>query len=295
VNSFDEITGFIEYLGDAIIITNDESHIVYSNKACLKLFSYKKQDMLKMTLDQLMSNAIPNHNLMVKKFIQSGSKARAMMTRDAMPCIKANGEKFTAHISIASVSIDGQPFGVATIQDFSSIQAEIEQLESNSNQDILTNLYNRRYLEKVIQADSRLMQTWHHIGVIYIDLNKFKPINDTYGHGVGDAVISTVSKRIKNTVRFDDLCFRVGGDEFLIFANMNGVNNPKEVILTLANKIRLEVSKPIKTEHFNLSVDLTAGCGLYPEQASNLKTLIDLADKAMYSVKGSENRLKLVE
>ena len=295
MNNFDEITGFLEYLGDAIIITNDESQIVYSNKACLKLFSYKKQEIFKMTLDQLMSKPIPNHSLMVKKFIQSGSKARAMMTRDTMPCIKATGEKFTAHISIASVSIDGQPFGVSTIQDYSSTQAEIEQLESNSNQDILTNLYNRRYLEKVIQPDSRLMQTWHRIGVIYIDLNEFKSINDTYGHGVGDAIISTVSKRIKNTVRFDDLCFRVGGDEFLIFANMNGVNNPKEVILTLASKIRLEVIKPIKAEHLNLSVDLSAGCGLYPEQASNLKTLIDLADKAMYSAKGSENRLKLVE
>lgn len=295
MSNFEEITGFIEHLGDAIIITNDLSEIAFANSACLDLFGYTEHEMRGMSIDQIMSEKIPNHSVKVKQFIQNHSKARTMMARGIMPCVDAIGKAFNARISIASVTIDNQLFGVATIQDFSSLQAELEQLEITSNQDMLTGLYNRRYLQKIITPESRLMQTWKNIGVIYMDLNKFKPINDKYGHDVGDTVLNVISKRLKGCVRFDDVVFRMGGDEFLVFLNMNNVKDRKEAILRVAKNIQQVVIKAIKTEHVNVSVGLSAGYGLYPEHEDDIQNLINLTDKAMYSAKESGGGIKIVK
>ena len=287
MSTFEEISGFIDHLGDAIFITNESSQIVFANLACLELFGYSEQKMSEMSIKQLMSIQIPNHSVMVNKFIKSNSKARPMMTRRAMLCINSSGETFNARISIASVTIDGQLFGVATIQDFSLLQAELEQLKIDSNQDALTELYNRRYLQKIILPEGRLMRTWQHIGVIYMDLNKFKPLNDLYGHDIGDTVLSVIAKRLKSSIRFDDLAFRVGGDEFLVLLNISMEKNKNKTMLQVIEKIRKEVVKSIKIEHLDVSVGLSAGYGIYPDHGDDFEDIIKQADQAMYLAKKS--------
>jgi len=195
-------------------------------------------------------------------------------------------------VSIASIKLDGQSCGVATIQDFTTIQKEIAGHEINSYKDTLTGLYNRRYLEKVIEENNRVLSSWENIGVIFIDLNKFKPINDKYGHEVGDSVLVTISKRIESIIRLADIVFRIGGDEFLVFINLTSVSNRNEAINTIANNIYRCVTLPIETENFNESVGLSMGCGLYPDQESNIKALISLADKAMYSAKDKGKKIE---
>lgn len=295
MSSFDEVFNFVECLGDAIVMTNDSSEITFVNSACAKLFGCSKDEMLSMRLDQLMSEEMSNHESMVKKFIDKKSKARTMLSRGTMPCLKASGDCFNARISISSVTINNQLFGIAIIQDFSSLQAELEQLEVSSNQDVLTGLYNRRYLQKIIEPKSRLTKAWKNIGVIYLDLNKFKPINDKYGHDVGDTVLSIVARRIQASVRFDDVVFRLGGDEFLIFLNMNDMENRETAILNIAEKIKQEVVQPITTQNADVSVGVSMGCSLYPDHSTNLEELINLADKAMYSAKKEGAGIKIIE
>jgi diguanylate cyclase (GGDEF)-like protein len=120
---------------------------------------------------------------------------------------------------------------------------------------------------------------------MYIDLNKFKPINDKYGHEVGDAVLKVVSNRINGCIRFDDIAFRLGGDEFLILLNLTNALDKTELLNHIAEKIHWEVTRPIETEQTNIKVGLSAGCGIYPEDESDLMRLVNMVDKAMYSAK----------
>jgi len=291
-----EITGFLEHLGDAIIIVNDSSDIIYANPACSKLFGYSKKNIHTMAIENLMvPSQKTNHRKVVNEYIQSKSSARAMMTRAQLPCVDSSGNTFNARISIASVTIDKQLFGVATIQDFTSLQKEIENLEITSHQDTLTGLFNRRYLQKITKPNSRILRTWKNIGLIYLDLNKFKPINDQYGHEVGDAVLKVVSNRIKGSIRFDDIVFRMGGDEFLVFINLNNILDKRETIRNIAVKIQQEVTKPLETEYANISVGLSAGCGIYPENDSDMMKLVAKTDKAMYSAKKTGIHISFVE
>lgn len=292
MSTLDDITSFLDCLGDAIIIVNDSSELIFANAACAKMFGYEVEEMPGMLLDKLMKPAAKlDHQEMVKQFIQSNSSARTMMTRGILPCVNESGEIFNARISIASVTIDNQLLGVATIQDFTSLQKEIEQLEITSHQDTLTGLYNRRYLHKVTESNSRILNTWKSIGVIYIDLNKFKPINDNYGHDVGDAVLRVVASRINGCIRFDDIVFRMGGDEFLILLNLTTAKDRARLVHNITEKIHHEVAKPIALEQATMQVGLSAGCGIYPDNESDLMRLVTKVDRAMYSAKRAGAKL----
>lgn len=105
----------------------------------------------------------------------------------------------------------------------------------------------------------------------------------------------TVSRRIISQIRFDDLVFRMGGDEFLVLLNLTSAPNKTSAIKGIANKIYNAVSRPIETKYFNTSVGLSMGCGLYPDQESNIKSLIKLADQAMYSAKQSGKGIEYVK
>lgn len=295
MNNFEDITDFLEYLGDAVLIINESSEIIFANAACLSLFGYVEQGMQGMSVGQLMAAEMANHGDLARRFIHSGSKSRAMMSRNIMNCQNASGESFSARISIASVSILGERVGIATIQDFSLYQAELEQLAATSYQDSLTGLYNRRYLKKIVEPDSRLLQKWSGLGVVYIDLNKFKPINDRYGHDVGDTVLKVVANRLRESVRFDDIVFRIGGDEFLILLDLSSVENKPESATHIVENIYASVTKPVVTQNVKIKIGLSAGCAIYPDQGCDLDKLISLADKAMYKAKESGSIMQLAE
>lgn len=298
MNTFEEITNFLEYLGDAILMVNEGSEIVFANQACADMFGYEAKAMRDLSIGNLIEKSNPlvlKHPGLVEKFIQSNAPARAMLTRASMPCINASGEAFNARISIAHVTIDDKLFGFATIQDFTSLQKEIENLEISSHQDTLTGLYNRRYLEHITGPSSRVLAAWSEIGVIYIDLDKFKPVNDRYGHDVGDAVLKVVAKKIKGCVRFDDIVFRMGGDEFLVLLNLHGISNKHYTLNAISEKIHHDVIQPIRTDNYIITIGMSAGCGLYPENAEKLVDLINAADRAMYAAKKSDNFVAFVK
>ncbi len=281
-----EIAGFLNHIGDPIIIVNETSELIYANSACEKLFGYPENSMAGMTIRQLMApSSGTNHENWVKKFIETKAEARDMMTRGDLLCLSQSGTTFNARISIATAVINGTVCGVGTIQDFTALKKEIEHLETSSYQDSLTGLYNRRYLDKIIDPRSRILKTWSRIGVIYFDLDQFKPVNDQYGHDIGDSVLRAVSNRMKSCIRFDDLVFRIGGDEFLVFLNLSDVVNAMDTMKRISKTIHKVVTAPIQTEHFNVRIGLSAGYGLYPDHADDLDALIQLTDTAMYAAK----------
>jgi len=290
MDSLASIEGFLEFLGDAVLITNESSEIVYANQPCLNLFKYTHSEFTQLTIDSLISsNSVRQHKQKVKSYINAKSNPKVMMSRGVMPCVDATGSEFFARISIASIEVGSQLYGIATIHDYSTVQHAISKLEDAANRDKLTGLFNKRYLDNIIEDHNLPMWLSNAVGVLYFDLNKFKAINDTYGHESGDQVLIEVAGRLKNSLRVSDLIFRIGGDEFLILFSISNSNNAQFELENIARKISETISEPIFISHIGTTVDVgvSIGIGTYPFDSNDINTVITLADQFMYSAKQS--------
>lgn len=158
-----------------------------------------------------------------------------------------------------------------------------EQLNYLSNKDTLTNLYNRRYLlnklDEIIETSSRNNSKF---GLLFIDLNKFKNINDLHGHDIGDLVLIKIATELKKHSNEQNIVTRQGGDEFIIIST--GVNNEKD-LNSLANKIMDGFNETICVKGHIFKVDLSIGGVIYPTDGQDKLTLMKKADMAMYTSK----------
>ena len=160
---------------------------------------------------------------------------------------------------------------------------ETEQLSRLAYQDALTGLPNRRLLEdRMAQALSQAQREGTGLSLLFIDLDRFKPINDTLGHDVGDLALQEVARRLKKSVRQGDTAARVGGDEFVVLLQSA---DRAEDIKSIANTILSKLSEPIAAREHKLLLGASIGCARYPQDASDIGTLLKLADGAMYSAK----------
>ncbi len=169
-----------------------------------------------------------------------------------------------------------------------------ERLASQAMHDDLTQLPNRRYIGKLLTQKKSARDGLSRDGfLLLIDLDDFKPVNDTYGHLTGDEVLKEVAQRLLRIVCEEDTVARMGGDEFMIV--LNG-GTSKEQTDIIASRIIREVSKPIEvSQHKPVKVGCSIGIVSTREWRSN-KYIFDCADKAMYSAKSKgKNRFEYFE
>lgn len=164
-----------------------------------------------------------------------------------------------------------------------SVIAQEESARYASFHDTLTGLPNRLLfndrLEHGLAQAKRYNWT---LAVMFLDLNKFKEINDTYGHSAGDILLQTISKRLLDITREDDTVSRHGGDEFLYL--LMQVDNKKDISL-IANKIIKSIQQPCNIEGRNVAVSPSIGISIYPKDGDSAEMLIKSADMAMYQAK----------
>ncbi len=168
----------------------------------------------------------------------------------------------------------------------SSSQELAEEFGYLAMHDALTHLPNRRNFEQYLKKSiSQANRHWQKVGLLYMDLDGFKLVNDQYGHDVGDdALIGSVAK-INEVLRDSDFLARVGGDEFALV--VHNFNDPSE-LLVLANRIIQALKEPIMTiAGSDVVMGVSIGIAIYPDQVKNIKTLILAADEAMYKAKAT--------
>ncbi|GMQ96448.1 MAG: hypothetical protein BMS9Abin15_0119 [Gammaproteobacteria bacterium] len=152
----------------------------------------------------------------------------------------------------------------------------------NALHDELTNLPNRTYLyHRISESLVKARNTHSNVAIFIMDLDRFKEINDTLGHHVGDRVLQQVAPRLRHVVRDTDIVARLGGDEFSILLP----NADLETAITLSRRIIEIMKEPINVEQHNLKVGLSIGICLFPEHGNDSDTLLQRADVAMYIAK----------
>lgn len=175
---------------------------------------------------------------------------------------------------------------IGTFTDISQRKAFEEQLEHLAQSDSLTDLPNRRSLSSRLQHELSVLQRYpeRQLGLIFMDLDFFKQINDTYGHGVGDQVLIIIARRLNETVRTIDMVSRVGGDEFVILLG-NESGEIQTTAVQLAERIIEAVAQPFTVAGELLKLTASLGIALAPVDSSDDTRLMEYADLALYHAK----------
>lgn len=176
-------------------------------------------------------------------------------------------------------AIDGY---IITVDDISQIKAKNSALRNLANTDSLTGLSNRACFHDRLKMVINRVDRHGAAAILYIDLDKFKAINDTYGHNVGDGVIQKVAHRLSNLIRKEDTIARLGGDEFAIL--VSDVKSNANVA-NLAAKIIIELTRPMQVERLTLNAQCSIGIEHIRESRATIKSVLRNADLAVYKAK----------
>lgn len=175
--------------------------------------------------------------------------------------------------------------------DLSKAQVKTEEAQQTALKDALTGLPNRVSFEQGL--DQGLIQAKRHnwgLAVLFIDIDKFKNINDSYGHNLGDQVLLMVANRLKSFVRDEDIVSRWGGDEFVCL--LFEVKQEADVT-RLAEKMISRIAEACEFDEIILSIKISIGIAIYPADGDTADSLFKNADTAMYKAKGTEKRVVL--
>lgn len=153
------------------------------------------------------------------------------------------------------------------------------ELENLANTDALTGLFNKRYFEKIMEIRDEKKKTY---ALFYMDLDFFKPVNDTYGHEMGDKVLKEVAKRLLKSIRSNDYAFRIGGDEFMLI--LNG-NLDAQICEKRIERIKKLIGEPYEFDGYTIKIGISCGSAVYPDDANCAADIQKLADKRMYEDK----------
>ncbi|SAL65012.1 PAS/PAC sensor-containing diguanylate cyclase/phosphodiesterase [Caballeronia cordobensis] len=174
---------------------------------------------------------------------------------------------------------------VAFSSDVTQRQLEEERLSYLATHDALTGLLNRaQFGEHLRQAILRAKRKLTRVALLFIDLDGFKQINDTLGHGVGDLVLKTVASRIRQSLRESDVIARFGGDEFTVI--LEDITDPQDVA-RIAHNLVASIGRPMDIDSTQARVTTSVGISLFPDHGAGPNELLKRADMAMYEAKDS--------
>ncbi len=173
-------------------------------------------------------------------------------------------------------------------KELEEVKIEKDIATEASLHDLLTGLPNRAlFYDRLEHGVEQAKRHGWNLAVMFLDLDNFKQINDEYGHDIGDKVLLTVAKKLKENTRSDDSVCRLGGDEFLYLLMV--VKNEREVTKIIKKLIKT-IELPCDDIDQNLVVKVSIGVSLFPKNADNLEDLIKSADVAMYAAKQGKSR-----
>lgn len=168
-------------------------------------------------------------------------------------------------------------------RQMSDLQEAGIRLEHEASHDPLTGLANRALFQhRMREGLEHAQQENFQLGVMYLDLDDFKQVNDVHGHHVGDALLKEVARRLRHVVRVSDTVARLGGDEFAIV--LTGLEDPSQCT-ALRQKVKEEIERPMILDGVSLTPACSVGGVLYPRDGQSLEQLLKAADQRMYEIK----------
>ncbi len=272
---------FFENTAEAIMITDADNVIVGVNPAFCHITGYSEGDVMGRDPSILTSGrhdaAFFNH--MKESLAREGRWQGEIWNR------RKNGEIYAEWLSIVTIKNDAGEVVqyMSLFSDITKRKQDEERIWRQANYDALTGLPNRTlFMDRLDQSVHRAHREGCRFALMFIDLDRFKWVNDTLGHGAGDALLQEASARLRDSVRESDTVARLGGDEFTVILPKIHRNQDAEII---AEKILKHLQHPFLLEGREVFISGSVGITLYPDDADSVETLVRNADAAMYQAK----------
>lgn len=269
-----------DHASSGIALIDQQGKILMSNPSFLRIAQLEPGQADKVSFIHLFDDASQ-----VRELLNLAVTDNAPVSQDLQLSGHRSGAPRWLHGLFSSVSDEhGQLLIECILYDISERTRREQQTRQEAEHDPLTQLYNRRAGERELQAaleQARLTQ--NSCALMLIDLDRFKPINDTFGHEAGDKVLVAIAERLTRALRKQDIVIRWGGDEFVVLVHSG---QDIEGINTVAEKLLQQLGRPVDLGIGRSdSVGASIGIALFPQHSQTLEDLISKADKAMYWVK----------
>lgn len=271
----------LEQSADAVVITDDQGIIEYINPAFEITTGYQKKELIGRRVNILKSgkqDAAFYKNLW--ETISSGKVFRNILINQ-----KKDGSLYYEEKTITPLKDEKGKINhyISTGKDITERMESQQRLQYLAHHDVLTELPNRAlFVDRLEHALSGMRDKDAKLAIIFLDLDRFKVINDTLGHTAGDITLQTIARRLQKCVRKGDTIARLGGDEFaVIIEGIKDINN----ITTVVQKILVDFAQPFFIDHQELFVTTSIGISFAPVDGDDAQTLLKNADIAMYRAK----------
>ncbi len=266
---------------DAIAITDAEQHVLAVNGAFTDITGFAAIDIIGATLPSLRTGEHePAFYKQIWEYVAANDHWEGEVWSE-----RRNGDEYPVWVALTAIrdNADQVINYMVILSDITDRKRVEEHTRHLAEHDFLTDLPNRvLFLDRLHQALGVARRKQTKVAVMFVDLDRFKGINDSFGHHVGDAVLREVASRLTGCVRGVDTVSRQGGDEFVvILADIGGVDQAAHV----ANSVMQAVAQPVEFDGHVVSLSVSIGISIYPTDGQDLDTLLKHADVAMYHAK----------
>ncbi|TSA10252.1 MAG: sensor domain-containing diguanylate cyclase [Betaproteobacteria bacterium] len=279
---------------DAVIMMDDKGGIAFWNEAAQRIFGYGELEARGKKLHQLIVPE-PYRGDFENRLRVVGESGRDNVIGQTLELagLRKDGTQIVTEHSISGVSIGRKWHTICIVRDVTERKQFEERIRRLANYDHLTGLPNRSlFYDRLSQAINLAQRNRHELALLYLDLDRFKSVNDTRGHDAGDAVLKAAADRIQLQVRESDTVARIGGDEFAVI--LPKIASPQDAA-TVAGKIIEALCANFPDgdqEKGNIQIGASIGIAVFPRDGADLDILFKAADSAMYKAKQSGNCLR---
>jgi diguanylate cyclase (GGDEF)-like protein/PAS domain S-box-containing protein len=263
-------------MSQEILIIHRDGIVLQVNAAGGRMFAQQDDQLIGRQILELIAKA--DHPAVMRRALQRG----ADLNHEEIHLHAGDGTLVPVEFSCSTIDYEGMPATVMAFRDMSDHKRDAARIRHLAHHDALTDLPNRFLLqERLTHALDLAERSGLCPALLYLDLDRFKPVNDLLGHAAGDALLMLVAKRLHAELRPTDTLARVGGDEFVVVAMLD---HPENVAL-LAGRLVDALARPFELNGNQVEIGTSIGIALYPKDGDSQQALTHAADTALYRAK----------
>lgn len=285
----DSLYGVLDNVHEAILTIDEVGSIKSYNRAAERIFGYTAAEVIGRNVKCLMPPPYTDeHDGYLARYLKERTPHVIGIGRKVKGRRK-NGDVFPMRLAVTEVRRNQSSSFIGLVSDISEEELARQRIEFLALHDPLTRLPNRAHFNDVLDTMLRKDGAMH--AVLFIDLDGFKPINDTLGHEAGDEALKAVASRLRHNTASGDFVARLGGDEFVAIAH--GISDP-DAALAIGNRLLEAISQPLTLLGTPSRMGASIGVAIAPQHGTTANDILTAADTAMYAAKrGGKNRCVL--